>query len=117
MTYGTATTLPWAVDFGDGVPRHPTQLYEIAFVLLLGVALLVYRAGPTPRRGVATGIWIGQATPRRGVGPALDTNGTLFRLYLGGYLAWRFAVEFLKPSPKNYSRFERDPVGKPRSAW
>ncbi|HET8941763.1 MAG TPA: prolipoprotein diacylglyceryl transferase family protein, partial [Rudaea sp.] len=25
-TYGTPTTLPWAVDFGDGIPRHPTQL-------------------------------------------------------------------------------------------
>ena len=23
MTYGTPTALPWGVDFGDGVPRHP----------------------------------------------------------------------------------------------
>ena len=29
-TFGVATTLPWGVDFGDGIPRHPTQLYEIA---------------------------------------------------------------------------------------
>src|SRR3954466_11854781 len=29
--YGKATRLPWAVRFGDGVPRHPTQLYEFAF--------------------------------------------------------------------------------------
>ena len=28
MTYGTPTTLPWGVDFGDGVPRHPVQLYK-----------------------------------------------------------------------------------------
>jgi prolipoprotein diacylglyceryltransferase len=27
-TYGTATTLPWAVDFGDGIGHHPVQLYE-----------------------------------------------------------------------------------------
>ena len=33
-TCGTRTGLPWAVDFGDG-PRHPTQLYEIAFLLLM----------------------------------------------------------------------------------
>jgi len=26
MTFGTATALPWGVDFGDGVCRHPTQL-------------------------------------------------------------------------------------------
>ena len=26
FTYGTPTTLPWGVDFGDGVQRHPVQL-------------------------------------------------------------------------------------------
>ena len=28
FTYGTPSTLPWAVDFGDGIARHPVQLYE-----------------------------------------------------------------------------------------
>src|SRR5262249_43643619 len=28
FTYGTPTTLPWGHDFGDGVMRHPVQLYE-----------------------------------------------------------------------------------------
>jgi prolipoprotein diacylglyceryltransferase len=27
-TYGTPTSLPWAHDFGDGIGRHPVQLYE-----------------------------------------------------------------------------------------
>ena len=66
------TTLPWAVNFGDG-PRHPTQLYEIAFLLLLGVALWAWsRRRPRP-------------------------NGQMFRLFMLGYLGFRFAVEFLKP--------------------
>ena len=30
-THGLPTSLPWAVDFGDGVPRHPAQLYESPF--------------------------------------------------------------------------------------
>ena len=34
-TYGLPTTLPWGVDFGDGVARHPTQLYEIGSSLFL----------------------------------------------------------------------------------
>ena len=34
-TYGTPTNLPWAVNFGDGIPRHPTQIYEIIFLLAL----------------------------------------------------------------------------------
>ena len=40
-TYGTPTHLPWAVNFGDGIPRHPTQLYEIFF--LLALILILYR--------------------------------------------------------------------------
>src|SRR5262249_883671 len=30
FTYGTPTALPWGHDFGDGVGRHPVQLYESA---------------------------------------------------------------------------------------
>lgn len=41
FTYGTPTTLPWGVDFGDGVARHPVQLYESAAMLLFLVWLLV----------------------------------------------------------------------------
>ena len=29
QTHGTLTALPWGHDFGDGVMRHPVQLYEI----------------------------------------------------------------------------------------
>jgi len=71
-THGVATTLPWGIDFGDGVRRHPTQLYDIAFLALLAVALLLRMRRPFP-------------------------NGRIFRLFLLGYLAWRFAVEFIKP--------------------
>lgn len=28
LTYGTPTGLPWAVDLGDGVGRHPVQVHE-----------------------------------------------------------------------------------------
>jgi phosphatidylglycerol:prolipoprotein diacylglycerol transferase len=71
-TYGLPTTLPWGVDFGDGTPRHPTQLYEIAVVLALGAML--HRA-------------------------RFATPGLAFKLFLGSYLLWRFFVEFLKPVP------------------
>src|SRR5712671_3411117 len=44
FTYGTPTTLPWGHDFGDGVLRHPVQLYEsmamAAFAILYVVAVL-----------------------------------------------------------------------------
>lgn len=39
-TYGTPTKLPWAVDLGDGVMRHPVQLYEsFSMAAFLVVAL------------------------------------------------------------------------------
>ena len=46
-TYGVATALPWGVDFGDGVARHPTQLYESLYLvfLALGIARMSSSAG------------------------------------------------------------------------
>src|SRR5258708_4174105 len=37
FTYGTPTTLPWGHDFGDGVARHPVQLYESAAMAAFAV--------------------------------------------------------------------------------
>jgi hypothetical protein len=33
-TFAVATTLPWGINFGDGIARHPTQLYEIVCLLV-----------------------------------------------------------------------------------
>jgi prolipoprotein diacylglyceryltransferase len=39
-TYGAPTSLPWAVDLGDGIGRHPVQLYEsLSMAAFLGVYL------------------------------------------------------------------------------
>ena len=41
-TYGLPTALPWGRDFGDGVLRHPVQLYEsFSMFLFLAVALIM----------------------------------------------------------------------------
>lgn len=74
-TYGVPTALPWGVDFGDGVRRHPTQLYEAAFVLLVAVLSLVLRKHE-----------------RR--------SGDLFRRFMVLDLAFRLGVDFLKPDPR-----------------
>lgn len=71
--YGTASSLPWAVDFGDHVARHPTQLYEALIMLLF----LAYA----------------QLT--------LDDHapGMLFVQFMVFYFAWRFLVEFVRVNP------------------
>jgi phosphatidylglycerol:prolipoprotein diacylglycerol transferase len=75
-TYGVPTSLPWGVDLGDGVSRHPVQIYEsLAMALFLAVYIggLAVRAPWAMRRGFyALCIWYG---------------------------AQRFAWEFLKPYP------------------
>jgi len=71
-TYAKPTTLPWAVNLGDGIGRHPVQVYEILFLVLLG--FIVSRK-------------------------AEMAEGARFRVFMGGYLAWRFAIDFLKPQP------------------
>ena len=73
-TYGTATRLPWGVNFGDGVPRHPTQLYEFVFLLTLAWLLRCYAARPHP-------------------------NGRAFRIFMAAYLGWRLLIDFWKPQP------------------
>src|SRR6266851_8487180 len=46
MTYCTPTTMPWGTDFGDGVPRHPVQLYEAAtMAIFFTVFVLLLRQG------------------------------------------------------------------------
>jgi phosphatidylglycerol---prolipoprotein diacylglyceryl transferase len=72
-THGLPASLPWAVDFGDGVPRHPAQLYEIAFLSFILLPLL---------------LWL--STRKR-------SQGDLFKLFMVGYLGFRLGLEFLKP--------------------
>jgi phosphatidylglycerol---prolipoprotein diacylglyceryl transferase len=78
-TYGVPTTLPWGVDFGDGIPRHPTQVYDMLFVLAAGALL-----------------WQGRAALAR-------SPGLAFKLYLASYLAWRLLVDGIKPVPYAYA--------------
>jgi phosphatidylglycerol---prolipoprotein diacylglyceryl transferase len=74
-TYGVETTWITGVDFGDGINRHPTQLYEIVF---LGILLLVlYKL-----KRNSTG-W----------------EGLLFQLFMLGYLGFRLMIDFIKPTP------------------
>jgi len=72
-TYGIPSNLPWAINFGDGIRRHPTNLYEILFWIVLWVTLLAIEKRHT------------------------FANGVRFKICLSAYLVFRFAVEFIKP--------------------
>lgn len=68
-TYGIATALPWGIDFGDGIHRHPTQLYEVLFL-------------------VALAFWLRRPRYR---------EGDRYRTFLVAYLTFRLAIDLLKP--------------------
>src|SRR5262249_50596264 len=79
-TYGYATRLPWGVDFGDGLARHPTQLYEMAFVIALAVLLHVVAIHRIQQPGESHW-WPGDA----------------FKCFMVGYLSFRLLMDWLKP--------------------
>ena len=73
-THGIPTALSIGHDFGDGIPRHPVQLYESA-TMLAALAIVLWQL----RRRSAFVL----------------RNG--FYLVVGWYGLQRFALEFLKP--------------------
>ena len=71
--YGRPTSVPWAVVFPlEGIPRHPTQLYESGLLLIL--FLLLSRIGNRPATKPGT---------------VILTYGLLYGI-------WRFFVEFFR---------------------
>jgi len=75
-TYGTPTPLPWAVDLGDGIGRHPVEIYEAASMALF--AAIYVRARLHGAR------W---------------AHAHAFHAMIIVYAGQRFAWEFLKPYP------------------
>jgi phosphatidylglycerol---prolipoprotein diacylglyceryl transferase len=59
--WGRPTDVPWAMKFpgSDGVPRHPSQLYEAGLegILLFIILYVAIRLGALRRAGLATGIF------------------------------------------------------------
>ena len=41
QTYGIPTNLPWGMNLGDNLLRHPVALYEIIFLLFLWLIIIV----------------------------------------------------------------------------
>ena len=80
-TFGNPTTWPTGIDFGDGFPRHPTNLYEISFLIIIWLSI----------------VYVEKKTPPDLSGQALS-NGRRFKFFLISYLIFRFFTEFLKPA-------------------
>jgi len=85
--YGVPTSLPWGIIYPSsyyidgwsyyidpkfiGVPLHPTQIYEIIYLLIIFGVILRFRGRFKP-------------------------DGSLFLIYLGLYSLWRIGIDFLR---------------------
>lgn len=67
----------WGMDFGDGVLRYPTQLFEVIFHLT--AFILLHRLKQTTER-----------------------PGILFKYYVLTYFVFRFFIEFIRVNPRDY---------------
>ncbi len=72
-TVGLPSNLPWALDQGDGILRHPTSIYEIIFLGIIWITLKFIKGKYKPR------------------------NGDIFKFFMIAYLGWRLLVDFIKP--------------------
>lgn len=75
-TYGIETSLPWGMDLGDGIVRHPVTLYEIVFLLMF---------------------WL---LEKRIEKRTILKRGYRFRFFMISYLLFRFILDFIKPHYK-----------------
>lgn len=73
--FGKETVLPWGVNFGDGVLRHPTQIYESLFMLAMFVYLEKIKNKDTIK------------------------PGQLFKRLMVAYFIFRFLIEFIRVEP------------------
>lgn len=84
-TYGTPTNWITGVNFGDGIYRHPTQLYEILFLITLALLLIpIYRQR---RANDSLGGYV---------------SGTMFQWFMAAYLLFRLFIEWIKPTLHPY---------------
>ncbi len=72
--YGKSTDFFWGVNFGDNILRHPTQLYESIFCLILFFYL--------------------QFKIKKDKDP-----GKLFQIFMISYFSFRFLIEFIRVEP------------------
>jgi len=72
-TYGLPASLPWGMNVGDNIPRHPVCLYEIIFLVIIWMLIIL-----ADRKYFLQ-------------------NGAQFKILMISYLAFRFLLDYVKP--------------------
>jgi len=115
FTHGTPTSVPWSHDFGDGVARHPVQLYESATMAAFAL-VYVWRILHHDRFVIANGFYlaVGFYGAQRFVWEFIKPYGaligpfTLFHLLSAAIVAYAIVMIATAPSPTPIRKDERD---------
>jgi phosphatidylglycerol:prolipoprotein diacylglycerol transferase len=83
--FGIQSTLPWAIQTIGDVARHPTQLYESFYLLIIFSVLLVFRKIKENPSGEQTRFKM-----------LLEKKGSLFLIFVLFYSFLRFFNDFLR---------------------
>ncbi len=75
FTYGLPTSLPWGVDFWDGITRHPTMIYEMVLLAIFFAIFCVWLYSTNRKWWIAN--W--------------------FYIFIIIYFIYRFLVGFIQP--------------------
>lgn len=106
-TSGTPTSLPWGMDLGDGVPRHPTQLYEIVVLAAMVVPLwrlarrtmMIAAGAGAAGTGTVSAVEGGSSAEGTPGAVGVLREGDAFKAFMVAYLGLRLVVDFMKPYP------------------
>ncbi len=102
-TAGGPTTLPWGIDYGDGIFRHPLPLYEIIFLVITFYLLWKLNKKQSPILKSPSH----QTCPELVEGVTQSPNpflasGSLFKLMMIIYFSYRLINEFFKEDYKYF---------------
>jgi len=95
-TSGTPTSLPWGMDLGDGIRRHPTQIYEM--IVLAAMVVPLWRLARRTMAVAAAPAPEAEAEGQREAAGVLR-EGDAFKAFMVAYLGLRLVVDFFKPYP------------------
>lgn len=75
FTYWLPTSLPWWIDFGDGITRHPTMIYEMMLLTIFFIFFMFWLSSDKRKWWIVNGFYV----------------------FIITYFIYRFTIGFIQP--------------------
>ena len=98
-THGTPSHLPWAMDLGDGIPRHPLALYELLVLATLLAITASRRLAPRQRWRVFVFAYMGWRLASAPLAPPAPVLGPLTTIQIAAVVGMIWSAVGLWRAP------------------